>query len=232
MIVIPNFVPESALALVPDARMHSRPYFLFVGRLEKLKGVETLLPVFDRYPDADLLIAGAGKYGGELRRRTKDIKNVHFLGAVPHEQLGSLYRKAIALLLPSAGYEVFPLVILEAHQQGTPVIAHHVGGLPEIIEQSGGGFLYQTPEDMLVAMEQLQTDPDLRQKLGEQGYQAYRRNWSEEAHLNAYFRVLEETALQKLGVVPWNETVRTSLQFPDSAGHIAPSAAKAHHRFE
>jgi glycosyltransferase involved in cell wall biosynthesis len=212
--VVPNFVPEPAQGLSMEASPHPRPYFLFVGRLEKIKGVETLLSVFGRYPHADLLVAGAGKYETELRRQAEGIRNVYFLGSLPSEQLRGLYRDAIALLVPSSVYEVFPLVVLEAYQQRTPVIGHSLGGLVEIVEQSNGGFLYHETDEMLSAMERLRLDPALRRKMGDQGYQTYLEKWSEEAHLGMYFQVLEETAVRKLGTVPWNEPVRSSLRFP------------------
>ncbi len=44
-----------------------RPYFLFVGRLEKIKGLDDVIPVFRDYPGADLLIAGDGEYAAHLR---------------------------------------------------------------------------------------------------------------------------------------------------------------------
>jgi len=212
--VVPNFVREPAQNLSVDVSSHPRPYFLFVGRLEKMKGVETLLPVFGCYPHADLLIAGAGTYDAELRRRAEGIKNVYFLGPLSPEQLRGLYRLAIAVLVPSSGYEVFPLVILEAYQQRTPVIAHSLGGLTEVVEQSNGGFLYHGTGEMLSAMEQLRTDPALRREMGDRGYQTYQEKWSERAHLDMYFQVLEETAVRKLGIVPWTEPVRSSLRFP------------------
>jgi glycosyltransferase involved in cell wall biosynthesis len=139
---------------------------------------------------------------------------VYFLGWQSSEQLRGLYRGAIALLVPSSVYEVFPLVVLEAYQQRTPVIAHSLGGLVEIVEQSNGGFLYHETDEMLSAMERLRLDPALRRKMGDQGYQTYLEKWSEEAHLGMYFQVLEETAVRKLGTVPWNEPVRSSLRFP------------------
>jgi glycosyltransferase involved in cell wall biosynthesis len=213
MTVLPNFAPEPAPGLPVEVSSHPRPYFLFVGRLEKMKGVETLLPIFRSYPHADLLIAGDGTQGAELRRQAKGIRNVHFLGPLSSEQLPVLYRDAIALLVPSSGYEVFPLVILEAFQQRTPVISHSIGGLTEIVELSRGGFLYDESDEMLSAMEQLQFDPGLRQGMGDRGYQAYQEKWSEEAHLNNYFQILEETAIRKLGIVPWNGPIGSSLRF-------------------
>jgi glycosyltransferase involved in cell wall biosynthesis len=214
MTVIPHFVPCDDQGGSADSSPHHRPYFLYVGRLEKIKGVETLLPVFRDYEHADLLIAGTGTLEKELQRQAEGMSNVYFLGAVPQKQLPDLYRHAIAVLIPSAGYEVLGLVVLEAHLQRTPVIAHDLGTLTEVVEQSQGGLLYRTPEELLTAMERLRGDAQLRRQMGERGYQAYGGKWTEDVHLEAYFRVLEETARRKLGFVPWEQPARSVLQFP------------------
>ena len=216
MTVIPNFVPEIASASPLDLSPHPSPYFLFVGRLEKIKGVETLFPSFGRYPQADLLIAGTGTIENELRTQARNMTNVHFLGLLPGEQLQGLYRHALAVLLPSAGYEVFPLVTLEAFQHRTPVIAHSLGGLTEILEQSNAGILYHDAADLLSALGRLQSDPVLRREMGERGYRAYQEKWTETAHLANYFQLLEETAIRKFGTVPWKQLAPVSLKIRSS----------------
>ena len=214
MAVVPNFVPEQEPGSLPDEPSpHSRPYFLFVGRLEKIKGVDTLLSIFDGYRHADLLIVGTGTYEAELRRRAEGMSHVHFLGALPQDRIRGFYRHAMAVLVPSICYEVFGLIIVEAYQQRTPVIAHALGGLTELVEQSQGGFLYHKPDELLAAMERLRTDPALRREMGDRGYQMYGKRWSEGAHLEAYFGLLEETARRKLGSVPWHQQASLSKQF-------------------
>jgi len=206
MAVIPHFAPAQDEAPSADeSSPHPRPYFLFVGRLEKIKGAETLLPAFRGYAHADLLIAGTGTYEAELRRMAQGMTNVHFLGAQPQDKLQRYYRHALAVLVPSSGYEVFGLVVLEAYQQRTPVIARSLGGLTEVVEQSrGGGFLYRGNDELLAAMERLRADTALRREMGNRGYQAYQEYWTEEAHLKAYLDLLAETARRKWGSVPWD----------------------------
>lgn len=209
MNVIPNFVSEITSASEPGSPPHPRPYYLFVGRLEKIKGVENLLRAFDSYPQADLLIAGTGTIEKDLRAQARNMVNVHFLGHLPAHQLHNLYRNALAVLLPSAGYEVFPLVTLEAFQHGTPVIAHALGGLVEILEQSRAGFLYEDAHELLSALGRLQSDAGLRREMGERGYALYQQKWTESSHLADYFQVLKETAIRKLGAVPWDSEAKT-----------------------
>ena len=201
---VPYFVPQTENPQPPqESSPHARPYFLFVGRLEKIKGVQTLFPIFREYPHGDLLIAGTGNYEAELRREANGMSNVVFMGALGQARLQEYYRHAIAVLVPSICYEVFGIIILEAYIQRTPVIVRALGGLAEVVEESQGGFAYRAPEELLSAMERLRTDKELRREMGERGYRKYLERWSEDAHLQIYFRVLEDTAQQKFGFVPW-----------------------------
>jgi len=215
MTIIPNFVPEEDVVFSSQkASPWPRPYFFFAGRLEKIKGVETLFPVLRRYEHADLLVAGTGTYEGALRHQAMGMANVRFLGHVTEAELQDYCRHAIAVIVPSLCYEVFPITFLEACRAGTPAIARDIGGMTEMVEQSQGGFLYHNDEELLAAIERLHTDPALRREMGRRAYQAYAERWSESAHLEAYFRVLEETARRKLGFVPWHRPARMSLEFP------------------
>ncbi len=72
----------------PGPRPHERPYFLFVGRLEAIKGLQTVIPLWSRVPDADLLIAGTGAYEGELRALAGSDPRIRFLGGQPQTALG------------------------------------------------------------------------------------------------------------------------------------------------
>ena len=196
--LLPHFLPQEAGEQV-RAGTATRPYFLFAGRLEKLKGVQTLLESFRSYREADLLIAGDGRHASELRRAARGLPHVHFLGQVHPNRLRSLYAGAIALLVPSLWYEVFGLVVLEAFAQRTPVLVNDMGALPELIEESGGGYVYRSSEELLDLMERLRTEPELRNRLGEQGHAAWQQRWSEERHLEGYFAALDDAHLARAG---------------------------------
>ena len=209
---VPYFVPIAELAPpAAGAPLHPRPFFLFVGRLEKIKGLQNLIPVFRDYAHADLLVAGTGTYETELRQLAAGMNNVVFLGSRPQPELQGLYRQAIAVIVPSICYEVFGIIVIEAFLQKTPVIVHDLGGLKEVVEESRGGFAYRTPEEMLSAMEQLRTNSGLRQEMGERGYRKAIERWTEEAHLEMYLSVVEQTARRKLGSLPWEQAKRSQL---------------------
>ncbi len=188
---IPYFVPEPPTRGFSHAP-HPRPYFLYVGRLERMKGVDILIQVFRTYRQCDLIIIGDGSERERLQALTRELPHVHMRGYVPPHDLYAYYRNACALIVPSIGYETFGIVILEAYTQRTPVIAHRIGALPEIIQRSRGGLLYDSPNELVNAMETLRTRPDIRNTLGAQGYAAYRAYWTPEVHLQKYLTFIAD----------------------------------------
>ena len=195
--VLPYFLPEAEAVAAADEHPlqdPGRPYFLFVGRLERLKGLAGLIERFRRYPHADLLVAGDGGLEQEVRRQAADLANVRFLGRVHPDGLRALYGHALAVIVPSIGYEVFGIVTLEAFAQRTPVIVHDLGALPEPVLESGGGYVYRSDGELLDAMEAMRTDPVLRRELGERGHRTWLELWSEEPHLARYLAAVEDAA--------------------------------------
>jgi glycosyltransferase involved in cell wall biosynthesis len=165
-------------------------FFLFVGRLEGLKGLQTILPILRRRPDLRLVVAGTGSYERYLRNQACDCVNVRFLGAVGGEALRRLYREAIALLVPSLSYEICPLVILEAFSQGTPVIARRIGGLPELVEAGVRGETFTTPEEAETAMDRLQNDVAYRDILGRRSLESCHREFSLQTYVEKYLQLV------------------------------------------
>jgi glycosyltransferase involved in cell wall biosynthesis len=188
--VLPYFVPAPPPGA--DTSPHPRPYVLFVGRLVKLKGVDTLINALRAHPEADLLIAGEGDERERLQAMAAAIPNVSFLGARDQRELATLYRHAVALVMPSTGYEVFGIVLLEAFAHRTPVIVRDLGGMPEAVEDSGGGFTFRTEGELLAAIRALQSSPARRRDMGEKGHAGWVRQWSEGPHVAAYLAIVEE----------------------------------------
>lgn len=188
----------------PAPRPQERPYFLFVGRLEKIKGVHTLIDLWKQVAEYDLLIAGAGSQAGELRSFASTHEQIKFLGALSQEALGNYYYHALATIVPSITYETFGMIILESFARKTPVIVRDLGALPEVVQDSGGGRIYRTDAELLEAVRQIACAPGLRDRLGEMGYAALVRRWTREPHLELYFEFLERVANKIFGRVPWD----------------------------
>jgi glycosyltransferase involved in cell wall biosynthesis len=198
MDVLPGFLPDPEPgATRPSAAgpsPHPRPYFLFVGRLERIKGLDDVIPVFSRYADADLLIAGDGTHRTVLEGIAAGNPRVRFLGNVPQEELGRYYAHAVASLVPTAGYETFGFVIIEAFRRGTPVIARNIGPLPELVNACAGGETFETPDDLERALRRMQHEEGRREALALAAYQGFAERWTESAVMPRFFALLDRVA--------------------------------------
>lgn len=195
MTVFPSFIPDlPSIPTSSSAKGGAKPYFLFVGRLEAIKGVDDLIPHFDAELPAELWIAGSGSEEPKLRRLSRGRTSVRFLGQQTSEQLRVLYRDAIALVTPSRCFEVFPLVVLEAFREGTPIIARDQGPFPEIVQQSGGGLLFSTAAELREALLCLSSNASFRAELGARALHAFDERWSESVAMRSYFSLIHTIA--------------------------------------
>ena len=198
MEVLPSFLPaaDPSVASGGDAP-HARPYFLFVGRLERLKGLQDVIPLFNGAGPADLVVAGDGDFGAELRAQAAGMARVHFLGRVAPEALARYYRDAIALVVPSLCFETFGIILLESFRQSTPVIARRVGPFPEIVERSKGGLLFDSADELRAAMDRLRTDAVFRTNAAIAGRQAFETHWQESVVVPEYLSLVRRAADRK-----------------------------------
>lgn len=120
------------------------PLVLFVGNLKDTKGCNDLLEAFpavlSQRPDTLLVYVGEGREQAVMAARARALgclANVRFAGAVAHADLPGWFHAANVLCLPSHN-EGVPNVVLEAMACGTPVVATHVGGIPEVLPSFAG----------------------------------------------------------------------------------------------
>jgi glycosyltransferase involved in cell wall biosynthesis len=197
MEVLSYFLPDPESTAMPEATgpsPHERAYFFFAGRLERIKGLQDVIPVFAQYQAADLVIAGDGEFAADLKGLAEGMPNVRFIGRVPPDDLSRYYRHAIATIVPSVCYETFGIVLIEAFRQGSPVIARRLGPFPEIVERSGGGELFQTTEELVQSMQRLQHNASHRATLARAGYRGYVERWSESAVIPQYLDIVRLAA--------------------------------------
>jgi glycosyltransferase involved in cell wall biosynthesis len=192
-VLLPHFAPDpDGWQPTPgDVPSPSEPPgFLFVGRLERLKGLQTILPIFRRRSDLRLTIAGTGTYERDLRRMAGDAPNIRFLGRVGGERLRRLYQDATAVVIPSLCYEIYSLVVLEAFSQGTPVLAREIGSLPEMVADGARGLMFTTPAACEQAMDRLQRDSAYRAQLSRRCLESCRGERSVEAYVEKYLEII------------------------------------------
>jgi glycosyltransferase involved in cell wall biosynthesis len=171
-----NYAELKMINGVPLTFPQSARMVLFVGRLERRKGIDLLLEAARSFleadPDTHLVLAG--KDGGhwstsgmagmapELARR------VHFVGEVDDATRDKLLHAAYCLVFPSR-YESFGLVPLEAFVHGVPVVATRAGAIPEVVIEEDCGLLFE-PEDyhsLAHCVTRVLSEPALRARLSE-----------------------------------------------------------------
>jgi phosphatidylinositol alpha-mannosyltransferase len=152
---------------------------LFLGRLEKRKGLPYLLQAYvqvkARLPESRLIIVGPD--GGMLAgaqafvRREGLTDDVVFAGYVPEEDKRRYYRTADVFCAPNTGNESFGLILLEAMAAGTPVVASNIEGFAYVVADQEDGLLVP-PRDapaLADALVQLLGDADRRREMGRCG---------------------------------------------------------------
>ncbi len=190
---IPYFLPPdyTGLPKAPTPRF-DRPYVAAAGRLEEIKGFQDVIEAMRRIPDLDLRIAGSGHYESVLREQARGLENVHFEGRLDAARVAALFRGARAVVVPSRVYETFGYVVLEAFAEGTPVIVRNLGALPELVEESQGGLVFDSQDGLMAWLRRLACDNVLRDSLGGNGLKARQSLWSESEHLDRYFQLIDD----------------------------------------
>ena len=187
---IPSFAPLPKLPAGDDVTPQAEPYFLYVGRLERIKGAHVVVDAFTRYSGAQLVLAGTGTDAMMLHAMAAASPHIRFLGQQDQSEITRLMRHAIALILPSVGYEVFPLTVLEANAQGTPVVGHRLGPVPEMLD-GHGGVTYGDQPELIAALERLRSDSAHRNAMGERGRRRYLAEWTPDRHLARYLDLID-----------------------------------------
>jgi len=194
LVHLPYFLPDDWSEGIEDEEPapSRRPYLAAAGRLVKMKGFQRLIPLMRLLPGVDLRIAGTGPYETKLRILARGLPNVRFEGLLGGPALARLFHGARAVVVPSLFPETFGYVVLEAFAVRTPVVVHQGGGaLNETGVMSGGGLGYQTDAELLLALRRIAHDDDLREELAHRGYAMRTSEWSEAAHIDRYFELIQ-----------------------------------------
>jgi len=187
---------------------------LFVGRLERRKGVNYLLKAYKQVkqevPNSRLIIVGPGtrlRRWYERQTRRQHLKDVTFVGYVSYEELPRYYKTADIFCAPATGRESFGIVLLEAMALGKPVVASNIEGYASVITDGVDGLLVPPKDTGALAQTliSLLTDESRRRQIGVRAQdRAQEYSWNHVAQrvLDYYIRVLSEP--------PWRERYRQS----------------------
>lgn len=173
-------VPADRIHVIPsgtrvfDAAAGGPTGVLFVGRLHRQKGVDTLIRALPLLPPAaTVLLVGDGPERAALRRLATGLgvaDRVTITGFVPHGRVPGLLAGADVVVLPSR-YEELGTALVEAMAAGRPVVASRVGGIPELVRDGTDGLLVppDDPAELAKAITRVLANPVLAAELGASG---------------------------------------------------------------
>ncbi|HMP16484.1 MAG TPA: glycosyltransferase family 4 protein [Gemmatales bacterium] len=207
---IPNGVHVSDLSTPvnrPDtlpSTLQTGRFHLFLGRLAHRKGVDVLLHAISLLQNQgqapwSLAIGGDGPERDALQQLAQKLglqANTHFLGKVQGDTKRWLLQNAACIIMPTREWEALPMVLLEAHAAGCPVIASDAPGLLGLVEEGVTGWVVPRDNHITLA-ERIQFVQHLshqqRQHVGLQGKQkSHQFNWPyiAQQHVSLFERLL------------------------------------------
>ena len=152
---------------------------LFVGRLEKRKGLKYLLEAYSQLkweqPNIRLLVVGPGDPDRDSHRiiGSHGLQDVVLVGQVSYDDLARYYATADIFCAPATGAESFGIILLEAMAAGKPVVASDIEGYSGIVSHGEQGLLFprKDTEKLAQSLAMLVQDAELRQRMGANGHQ-------------------------------------------------------------
>ncbi len=208
--VIPNGVEVGAFPTAYNVT-HDIPTVSWVGRIDPLKDLETLIRAFamvkQRSPEARLRLFGPIPKGNEAYHKglTELLSTLSLTSCVtfegPVKPVYQAYHAGDVIALSSVS-EGFPFTIIEAMMCGKPVVATRVGGVAEALGDTGRLTPAQNPEAFAKALLELLEDAELRRNLGKAAHERARSLFTLERILDLYRRVYADLSAPAVQAQP------------------------------
>lgn len=181
-----NHIPTFFNMKEQNPQVEYRPFVLFVGRIEKQKGLMTLVKAFEG-TDYNLKIIGFSNdgYEDELKEYLKGKRHrIEFLGRMNFNEIVPYLKSCLCTTVPSEWYDNFPNVILESFAYKKAVIATDFGSLPELVHhhETGLTFQYADVGDFRKQIKFAFEHPEEMKRMGENGYGLIETDYSPQAH--------------------------------------------------
>lgn len=189
----PNFV-TGAGDFVPAEQRENQ--YIFVGRIDKLKGIEILLKAWKLMGknSPELIICGTGPMEDWCRQYIikEQLTSVRMKGFVLNSEVKKIIAICKALLLPTKLYEGFPMSIVEAYSVGTPVITTNLGNSGYLVINgiTGQKCDLNTPESIREAVLQIQTHKEIYATT----YREYKNKYTSEINYNQLIKIYDKVS--------------------------------------
>ena len=194
----PNFVNKSNDTISKQ----SENYFLFLGRLDELKGIQILIEIWKDIKDINLVVIGKGPLEVEISEfiEKNKLNNVNLLGYKNKEEVMRFISKAKALIVPSQWYEGFPMTIAESLSMGVPVIAGDIGNLSTIIESEKNGLLfkYNDKQELKDKIQMLNNNKSLEEQLRQGARESFNNKYNERINYKLLIDIYENCSRRNI----------------------------------
>jgi len=180
-------------------------YAFYFGRLSIEKGILNLIKAFEKLETGKLIIAGDGPEKERIKDIIKEKKledRIQLVGYLEQESIKKYIKEAKFIVVPSIWYENCPYSILETMEIGKPILGSKIGGIPELIEDSVNGFLYEynNIDELSQKMKLLFENSELVKKQSRSSREIYEKKYSEEIYYNKILNIYENLIKEKRNV--------------------------------
>lgn len=218
---------------------HDKPKILSVAALNRTKGFSFLIDACARVKtrglDLDVSIVGGGPNASRIQHAIHTAglgDSIRMLGPKPQHEVARLVRECDIFVLPSViahdgQMDGLPIALIEAMAAGKPVVAAPISGIPELVRNRATGLLVDMthPDRIAEALQQLITNPDLREQLGQAAQERVRRAFDIRVAAQKLIELLDRHDLQQ----PTAQTLVTSVDWVQ-LGVIAIGMRRLHER--
>lgn len=176
-------------------------YILYVGRIEKVKGIITLIEAVAG-TDILLKIAGTGNLFEEVTDyvRNQKLDNIEFLGLQNKRDVYRLTKDALCVVCPSEWYENYPFSVIESMLLHKAVVGASIGGIPELVIDNQTGFLFE-PGNAVELKDKLLTlwqNPELAVEFGANGREYAYNKVNFDTHWEILENIIEKLPIRQL----------------------------------
>lgn len=170
---------------------------MFAGRLSFEKGLDVLSGAARLLESCAVKVVGKGP----LEQDVKQVFQSNYLGFRPQGQLIDLLRKALYLVAPSTCYENFPLVVVEAFANGTPVIASRHGSFAELVKDGVTGLLFTPGDaaDLATRISWADAHPEEMKRMGQAARKEYETRYTPERNYQLLSEIYRQVLMQEYG---------------------------------
>lgn len=190
-----NHIPTFFYLKEINPKVTYDPYILYVGRLEKQKGLMTLVKAFKDLPYKLKIIGFSNDgYEEELKAYVGESKNMEFLGRMDFEQITPYLKSCLCTVVPSEWYDNFPNSLIESYAFKKAVVATDFGSLQYMVKDGDTGlkFKYRDVDDLKLKIKYMFENPEEAKRMGRNGYHLIETLYSPQTHYKQLMEVFRK----------------------------------------